>query len=286
MDLLNFVKLMENFDKSITTTNFDTLMDSFYESISNSIVNSIRKDDGNYDDLNNIKNIKKDITKASRKQYKVIISYCEKEKVPDIKIALKKYDFLHFLKLIIRILDIDEEYNIKVEQCKQYFGNPEIFELYKYLHDHTEVSSKELKNFIGIDNNIFNFALLKSDDLIRSREEGSSVLYSLSPKAKNLYAFYVMKNVNINDMISNYNEAKVNEVLEYLIEYILNQPKKKHKKIKRPKLNSSSANYNLNIVTNLLNQKASYSNDYFQFFDKNNDAIDMLDGGRPWKINY
>lgn len=277
---------MEHKNNEKGEVNFDFILDSYYESISNSLINKVRKDAGNYEELNYIKKIKKDISQESRKQYKIIISYCQEEKVPDIKSALKNYDFLHFLKLVIRILDIDEEYNLKVEQCKKYFSNSENFEIIKYLHDHTEVTARELKPFIGVQNNNLNLSLSKLSDLINKKDENNSTYYSLSPAARNLYAFYMMKNIDTGDMVSNYNEAKVNEVLEYLIEYILSQQEKKHKNLKRPKLNSTSANYNLDTIINLLDQKTSYSNDYIHFSDKKSEPIDDWKGSKLWKVSY
>lgn len=254
----------------------DTILESFYDSILQSILNKSKNDNGNYDELDNIKKFKKDISKASKKQYKIIISYCkenEKEKIEDVLI---KYNLLHFLKFAIRILDIDDEYNYKVNECKKYFSKKENLHLFDNLYHKSEIPYLEVKKLVN-DNEIDFF-----EDLIIKKEIDNSLILSLSPKGKNLYAFFIMKNINIDNLATNYNEGKVNEVLEYLIKYITTQNSAEHKNIKKPRLNSGSANYNLDTVTYLIDRQDYINNRFISFFDEK----DNWKEGRTWKINY
>ena len=114
-----------------------------------------------------------------------------------------------------------------------------------------------------------------------TRQVNDTVLYSLSPKGKNLYAFFMIKNIDFDDLTLNYNEGKVNEVLEYLIEYILSKSNQDNHKLKKPHLNSASANYNLNKLTYLLDKEKSYYQNIAHFSDDSNWI-----GGKPWKTNY
>lgn len=278
-DILNYIKT--NKDTSVITNNFDMLM----ENVLSSLVNNIKNDAGNYDELEKIKQLKKEISNESRKQYKLIISFCEDSKKANLISALKLYNIWHFFKLIIRILDINDDYTIKVKECKKYFGSPAKVNFYKYLYEHREASINELKqlpehnsDFLAPSSHIY--------DLVATRRENDMVLYSLSPKGKNLYAFFMIKNIDFDNMALNSNEGKVNEVLEYLIEYILNKSDQNHYKLKKPQLNSVSANDNLNKLTYLLDEEKNYHQDIFQFSDEKTDSSINWTGEKLWKTNY
>lgn len=283
LKLINLNKL--NQDQQIFSSDdssYDIYMESFYDSLLSSIINKAKNDAGDYDMLNKIKNIKKDISNETKKQYKIIISFCKESEIPNIKAALKKYNFLHFLKFVIRITDVDEEYNLKVNECKKYFSDPETIKIYQYLYNHGKVPLLELKPLTNKDLSLISRSSTVYD-LIISTEENNTTVFSLSPKGINLYAFFMMKDITIDSIDANYNESKVNEVLEYLIQYLLTQSNKDRQKLKKPLLNSSSANYNLYKLTSLLDSENSYSQDFIQFSsDQESESYNWM-GGKPWK---
>lgn len=290
MDLEKFLNLINSHensqDKNIFNyddPNFDFHIESFYDSILTSIINKTKKDAGNFEELDIIKKFKKDISSETRNQYKVIISYCKDSEIPNLKKALKKYNTLHFLKFVIRIIDIDDEYTFKVNECKKYFSKQENLNICQYLYKHNEVPLIELKSFtkknicsLPESSNVY--------DLIITRKTNNTTVYSLSPEGKNLYAFFMMKNIDIEGLDTNYNEGKVNEILEYLIQYISTQTKKEREQIKKPILHSSSASYNLRKLTSMLDNEDSYSQDFIRFSSDQESTPYKWDGGKTWEI--
>ena len=238
------------------------ILEPVYDSFLSNLVNRIRNDAGNYDEIEELSKVRKKISNESKRQYKIIISFCRQDKKDDLKIALEKYNFCHFLKFAVRMLDIVEDYDIKVQQCKKYFSDSTNLSIIEKLYQKDNIPKIELKKNIGLDKELLSDTIIK-DLIIVERENGSEV-YSLSTEGKNLYAFFMMKKIDFQVLSENYNESKVNEVLEYLIKYLLTESSNNRNKIKKPVLHSMSANYNLNNLTYLLEQNDNYSQNIVQ----------------------
>lgn len=285
LELLNATDNIDNNSNNNKKNVFSNIIfEPIYNTLLSSLTNRIRNDAGNYEDLNLLFRNKHDISKASRKQYKIIVSFCKEERKDDIKIALKKYNFLHFLKMVNRILDIENDYILKIEKCKKYFCNSNILSVIDNLYKKGDTTFEELKHLTKINNT--NIITSPINDLIVIKNEGNSEIYSLSTEGKNLYAFFMMKNIVLDESPSNFNEGKVNEVLEYLINYISTNTEMEKDKLNKPLLKSSSANYNLDRLINLLNRENSYNN--YNIFKNNIDDDRKQDdlGGRIWKTIY
>lgn len=253
------------------------LANTFVDATLNSIINKIKKDPGDYSQLEYIKSIKKNISKESKKKRKIIISFCEPTKKSDFEKVLKEYDWLLFLKFAICILNLDDDYMAKVNACKVYFKDKQNLSLFKTLYHDAQVPSLELreKGFNNIELNYFN-------GLIVEKEINKSYVWSLTPKGKNLYAFFMMKNFDTGTTDFSYNEGKVNEVLEYLIEYLATQNVKQRKNLKIPELNSESAKYNLKKLTYMLDKDDSYSQNFAQSYSASGSKQYDWKGGSSW----
>lgn len=258
-EILNNILEKENQWESLQS---DMYLDSFFDEILSSVVNRIKKDAGNYDEINSVIKIKKDIARKTKIQYNIMISYCKDSEKSKAKEALKKYDVLLFLKFVIRILNIDQDYEAKVDECKKIFCKPNNRSIFQYLYDQNEVPLIKMKEVVETNETDLVQLYAQNSALISIRNENNMTIYSLSPKGRNLYAFFMMKHIEMENLNGDYNESKVNEVLEYLIEYILTQSAEERKKIDKPKLNSSSANYNLKKLAALLDKEKSYSSNF------------------------
>lgn len=282
-EILKMFQFPKNSEKDISNSDemhINNFIESYYNSIFLSLVNKVKANGGNYNELNHINKFKKDIMAESRNQYKFIISYCKKSEIDNMKTALKKYNFLHLLKFTIKILDIDEDYSIKINECKRYFNNEENIKIVKYLYNHNEVPRIELKQFTGTSLDRTSHL----NDLITIKRKENSQIYSLSTKGKNLYAFFMMKHIDVEKLETPYNEDKINEVLEYLIQYLLTQQNRNQRsRLKKPILNSTSANYNFDKLISLLDKEDNYSQDFFQKFSDQEIESYAWDGGRMWK---
>lgn len=265
-----FEKILKNFDEINKSVSNDTqlsenirlFLEPVYDSLLSNLVNIIRNDAGNYDEIKEILTIRKKISRESKRQYNIIISFCKEEKKDDIKIAIEKYNFFHFLKYAISILDIVEDYEIKVQKCKRYFSDSINLSVIEKLYHRDNIPRIELKKSISPDNEFLLNTVI--NDLIIVDYKNGSELCSLSPEGKNLYAFFSMKNINFNELAENYNESKVNEVLQYLINYLMTESKSKRHAIEKPLLHSASANNNLNRVTALLDKNDNYNQNIVQ----------------------
>lgn len=276
-ELLNFIKSQNN-DSNIfdNPSEYDIYIDSYFDSVLSCLLNKIKGDGGHCEELYKISQIKKGINKESRKQYNVVISCSKKSEKTLVTSAIRKIVFLNFFNVVVRILDLDNDYLIKVNECKKYFGNSTNWKIFKLIHDKDEIHETDLIELTG--ENAFQLDVINDfPELISKKIVNDSTVYCLSAKAKNLYAFYMMKNINFND--SNFNEGKVNEVLEYLIEYIATSPKHPSPQ-KKPVLHSISANYNLDKITALIDNN-SYSQHFVEKPVQKNDSFNW-EGGQRW----
>lgn len=252
-----FLELCED-DSFFTSASYKSEIEDLYSNLISSAIGVIKSDVTNDQHLRYIQSIRKDVSKKQKKQSKAIISYC-KESSSELKLALEKYKFLNFIKFITRMIDEDDKYKYNVECCKNFFSDKNCLQLTEYLYNHQYVTSEQLRSILGITDGSLP---LKYDEILVIKDSNNIPTISLDTKIRNLYAFYLMKNINIdsNDEAEskNYNEGKVNEVLEYLIKYMLSSPKES-KKIKKPELHSASAKNNLDKLLLLLNQKDNYS---------------------------
>lgn len=233
------------------------ILEPVYDSFMSSLVNRIRNDAGTYDEMEELLTIRNRISKESKKQYNIIISFCKEENRDAVKVALEKYNFFHFLKYAINILDVADDYDMKVEKCKKYFSDSFYLAVIEKLYRRDNIPVLELRKSFS-DEKDFLANTFINDLLIIDYQNGSE-LCSLSPEGKNLYAFFMMKNIDFKELSENYNESKVNEILEYLLKYILTNTIHDRHNIKKPLLYSVSANENLNKVITLLDQNDSYN---------------------------
>lgn len=66
------------------------ILEPVYDSFLSNLVNRIRNDAGNYDEIEELSKVRKKISNESKRQYKIIISFCRQDKKDDLKIALEK----------------------------------------------------------------------------------------------------------------------------------------------------------------------------------------------------
>lgn len=276
----NILEWYRNTD-SFSSEQYNCYMENFYDSLISTLINKVKKDSGNFKHLDNIQQVKKDISAETRKQYRIIISYCKETERNNIKEALNRYNFLHFLKFTIRILDLDDDYENKVNKCKKYFSNKQYLKVVEHLYHKNEVPYNEL--ILSFDSDCkLPIKTNNVDEIIVVKQKDDYPVYSLSPIGKNLYAFFTMKNIKIHNLDANYNEGKVTEVLEYLIQYITTQQELKNS-IKKPVLHSSSANNNLNRLLSLLENSNNFTSSSIQrVSDYKDESYNWKGGENHW----
>ena len=287
-DLLNLIIVNDEKENVFTTNdpNLEVYLESVYDSLFRSLLYKLKNDSGNYDDLDKIKNFKKTFTTESKRQYKIVLSCSKDNQKNTVKAALKKYKFLNALKFIIYILDLDEDYIFKTNECRKYFSVPSNVKLFDYLYSHSDTPHMELKqNIYGV--NLDSTALTNMYDLIITKKVNNETVYSLSPKGKNLYAFYMMKDIDFEELSSNNNEGKINEILDYLIKYISTQSEIERGRLRQPSLKSCTANKKLKRVTSLIDKENSYSYGYFKSsVVREPDSKYRTGGNVRWNNNY
>jgi len=172
---------------------------------------------------------------------------------------LDLYNTSVFIKTSINILEQDVKYKRDLLKCRKYFLN-DASDIYEYLYWNDDVNISALSRETKKDMDSIYRVFLEHEELVKKKrkEDETEPSYSLSLKGKELYSLYKSeyRNIATDETRQVQDEDKLNEVLEFLIQYA--QDKKEPKFRKAPVLRTARARENFAKLKSLIDGEKGY----------------------------